>query len=143
MKRDSDLWTPEQFRDFIQQEADPAYRALWTTVTFTGVRISDILALIWSDLDRESNTISITRCVTKGMNGGWAIGPAKTKRTRVVAVPALLWELFNKAVTAHNSWVMRTLPLYCKYDCRAASARCSLLGNVCQRFPITTLPYTA
>lgn len=106
VRRDPAIWTPEQFQVFLTNETDPVFRALWVTVTVTGARIGEVLALTWDDLDREHNTISITKSLTKRADGTWTIGPTKTKRNRVVAVPALLWELLEKTPTASKSTVV-------------------------------------
>jgi integrase len=100
IKRDPQIWTPDMLRHLLAQEPDPIYRALWVTVAVTGARIGEVLVLTWGDLDRETSTISITKSLTKGANGVWTVGPTKTRKTRVVAVSSLLWDLFDEAIAS-------------------------------------------
>ena len=86
--REAKVWTPEQARAFLATtDADfwgPAYRVAFAT----GLRIGELLALKWEDVDLAARTIAVRRSVVAGRDGRWTIGPPKTKASeRVVAIP--------------------------------------------------------
>lgn len=51
-----------------------------------GLRISEICALKWTDIDFESNTLYITKSVTKDESGKWIVGSPKSEAS-VRAIP--------------------------------------------------------
>ena len=79
-------------------------RALGILLTFyTGVRLGELCALKWNDLDYESGTLSITKTVTrvKNLSGGenktvLLVGSPKShKSTRKIPLPKFLIKLFK------------------------------------------------
>ncbi|MPM76183.1 Tyrosine recombinase XerC [bioreactor metagenome] len=79
-------------------------RALGILLTFyTGMRLGELCALKWNDLDYESGTLSITKTVTrvKNLSGGenktvLLVGSPKShKSTRKIPLPKFLIKLFR------------------------------------------------
>ena|GEM_PF-702943 len=63
-------------------------RCLYAILVYTGMRSGELGALLWSDVDLEHRTISITKAVEERKN---KVGPTKTEETRTIAIePALL-----------------------------------------------------
>lgn len=52
-----ELWTVQQFLDFLEQETEPSYRALWCFLAATGARRGTALGLRWSDVNFERKRI--------------------------------------------------------------------------------------
>jgi integrase len=69
---------PDEARRFLDHIAGTRYGALLGLALTTGMRPSEYLALRWSDIDWEKETVSVTRSLKKGT--GWSF--AQTKRTR-------------------------------------------------------------
>jgi integrase len=92
-------------------------RALGILLTFyTGIRLGELCALKWSDLDFDAGTMSVTRTVTrvKNFQPGKSkttlyIGPPKSRKSiRKIPLPDFLLKLFGKYAkwrTDENSYL--------------------------------------
>ncbi len=69
---------PPEFRALLEQLAEP-YRAMVTTATCLGLRVSELLGLKWGDIDFESLTVKIQRSVVEGH-----VYPTKTEASEGV-----------------------------------------------------------
>lgn len=84
----SDGWTLAETRRFLDwcksepEDIDPAFVLLCHTAVLTGLRVGELLALEWSDLNLRAGTLSVNRTQTRGANGGWLVGPPKTAAGR-------------------------------------------------------------
>ncbi|PFJ14976.1 site-specific integrase [Bacillus cereus] len=58
-----DYWTLEEFKVFIQHVDEPFYYALFMTLYYSGMRKGELLALTWSDINFETNTIIVNKTV--------------------------------------------------------------------------------
>lgn len=56
-----EFWTLEEFKKFISVVDDLMYRAFFMTLYFSGMRKGEQLALTWSDIDFDNNTINIDK----------------------------------------------------------------------------------
>ncbi|WP_179475591.1 site-specific integrase [Mycolicibacterium vinylchloridicum] len=74
-------WTPEQATQFRDHVRDDRLAACWL-LTLAGLRRSEILGLRWSDVDFDSDTVSVAqgRVVVPGV--GTVTGDPKSKRSR-------------------------------------------------------------
>jgi len=63
--------------DALKEIRQGAYYPLFLTAVFTGMRLGELLALQWGDIDRERNQVQVRRSVYKG-----AFYLPKTKRSR-------------------------------------------------------------
>ncbi len=80
--------TPEEADKFLEtvNETDPDYFCLFQTALQTGLRLGELLALKWSDIDFEAGVIRVCRQNHKG-----TISEPKSKRSiRPVPVPKAL-----------------------------------------------------
>ena len=74
-----------QVLDYIQDE----YRPLFITIALTGLRIGELLALRWEDLDFMSRKLSIRHSLWQG-----TIGTTKTKASeRTLHLPSILYDI--------------------------------------------------
>ncbi len=69
------VWTAEQVRNIVN-EVVSEYRALFTLLALTGVRIGEALAIQWKHFDFEKQTLKIEQSIWYGR-----IGSPKTKRS--------------------------------------------------------------
>jgi len=60
-----DFLTPDEIRLFLEACA-PQWRPLFFTAIFTGMRLGELLALRWSDIDWHGGTIRVRRSVWRG-----------------------------------------------------------------------------
>lgn len=84
-------WTPEQSAEFLATEGDDARHGLvWTMLLLTGMRIGELIALRWSDVDLQAGTIRIERTLTRDVKGRYVIGlTTKTRNSRrTIRIPA-------------------------------------------------------
>lgn len=85
------FWTLDEFRRFLEKvSVDPKARAGFMTLYYTGLRIGELLALEYSDIDFESCTISVSKSRQR-IRGKDIITPPKTPRSiRTISIPEFL-----------------------------------------------------
>ena len=85
------FWTTEEFKMFLEKISDkpPAY-AGFLTLYYTGLRIGELLALEYGDIDFENCTLTVSKSY-QHLNGKDVITPPKTpKSIRTVSIPEFL-----------------------------------------------------
>ncbi len=83
------IMTVNEAKDFLVALRESRYAPLFCLFLFSGLRRSEALALRWSDLDFEANTVSISRSLHELRNGELVFQSTKTKAgRRLVSVPA-------------------------------------------------------
>lgn len=60
-KEEMQIWTPDEFNQFINVVNDPVYHALYWTLYVVGCRLGEALALSWSDFDFDAGKIKIMK----------------------------------------------------------------------------------
>lgn len=87
------FWTVEEFRQFLEEIKDkPQSHAGFMTLYYTGLRIGELLALEYCDIDLENKTINVNKSYQR-LNNKDVITPPKTpKSTRIVTIPDFLAE---------------------------------------------------
>src|SRR5215211_2036924 len=76
-------WSAAEAAAFITGTAAEPLGALWRLGLDSGMRVGEMLALTWRDLDVERGVIAVRRTLTRTDNGGWKIGEhAKTSSSR-------------------------------------------------------------
>ncbi|MGX7139721.1 hypothetical protein RV15_GL002141 [Enterococcus silesiacus] len=98
------FYTKDQLQNFlatIENEQNPYFKirdyTLFRLLAFSGCRIGEILALTWSDLDFNTNTLSIHRTVTKGQDYYISETPKTKKSNRQIV-------LDQKTIKQLNKW---------------------------------------
>lgn len=98
---DMDFWTKEEFDQFLTAfEKKPEAYMAFKLLFWTGMRIGEMLALTFEDVNLEERVISITKNLVR-VKGEDKIHPPKTpKGVRVITIPPFLAEdlreYFNK-----------------------------------------------
>ena len=88
--------TIEQAQAFLAALAGHPQEALYTALILTGMRKGEALALVWADVDLEHRSITITKTGQRIPGIGRHIGTTKTKKGRVIAIPALLVRVLER-----------------------------------------------
>lgn len=93
-KKEMQVWSPDEFKSFINCVENPVFSALFTTLYLTGCRRNEATALTWEDINFESKTIRINKSVThKTEKGSFAITTPKNQGSvRTVSIPSSLSE---------------------------------------------------
>lgn len=89
-RRQVSIWTPEQFKAFLDVVDEPQYHCLFSVLYYTGVRIGEALALTPADIDRDVRIIRINKNLVQ-VKGETYIDTPKTPRSiRAITVPKFL-----------------------------------------------------
>lgn len=90
-EKECEIWSPEEFEKFISLIDNLTIKTAFITLFFTGMRVGELLALYFEDIDLENRTIKITK--TKYDN---VIGKTKTKGSnRIIKIPENLRIILN------------------------------------------------
>lgn len=99
-KKEMLFWTEDEFRRFIQciPIKYPAHRMYFLTLYLVGCRKSEALALTWKDIDLENGLISITKSITRKIDGApyKVTTPKNLASNRTVSIPKSLCDEFAK-----------------------------------------------
>jgi integrase len=71
---------PDEARRFLEQAGKTRYGVLFALALTTGMRPSEYLALRWSDIDWQEETVTVSRTLEKG--NGWTFASTKRARSR-------------------------------------------------------------
>ena len=89
--KEMQIWTPEEFKTFSDNVADPTYRLYFNFLYITGCRRGEALAITWNDImiSKNETSVRISKSITtKTTNGAYAITSPKNKGSvRTVAIP--------------------------------------------------------
>lgn len=91
------FWTREEFNQFIDtfDKSDPFYTA-FLVLYYTGMRIGELMALTFADVDLKAGTISINKTYHK-IDGKTVITPPKTEKgNRTITIPSFLCKCLDR-----------------------------------------------
>lgn len=85
------FWTTEEFKKFLEKVSDkPQARAGFLILYYTGIRIGELLALEYNDIDFENCRLKIDKSYQR-INGKDIVTPPKTpKSIRTISIPIFL-----------------------------------------------------
>ena len=85
------FWTTDEFKKFLEKISDkPQARAGFLILYYTGLRIGELLALEYGDIDFKGCTINVNKSY-QHINGKDVVTPPKTpKSVRIVSIPEFL-----------------------------------------------------
>lgn len=85
------IWTLEEFKRFLEKVSDkPQSRAGFLTLYYTGLRIGELLALEYADIDLEHCRITVNKSYQR-IKSRDVITPPKTPRSvRTISIPVFL-----------------------------------------------------
>lgn len=81
------IWTREEFEQFIEKVDDPTYHALFTALFFTGRRKNEMLALKLEKIDWKKKTILFDTSITRKTLDGSAYKETSTKADKSDIIP--------------------------------------------------------
>jgi len=95
--------SPEEVLAIIEEaeKADPSLARMLLIAALTGARRGELCAIRWSDLDWETNTLTIARSVYGLAGGGWAEKSTKTHQERHIGLDDLALDAFQQ----QREWV--------------------------------------
>ena len=91
-----EIWTAEEFSDFIKEVESPIYKMLFYILYYTGLRKGEALALTWKDIDITNQKISINKTLTNKYNKDLksdsyiVTSPKTSSSNRMVDIPSKL-----------------------------------------------------
>jgi integrase len=96
VKREAQSLTEEQARHLLEAARDHDLEVFVVTALSTGMRIGELLALRWSDIDMEQGMVNVHRTVTY-LRGHFIEGEPKTKSgKRKILIPAEACAILQK-----------------------------------------------
>lgn len=89
--------TYDQFKIFINNIDDIFWKTFFSFLYFTGMRIGEVQALTWKDINFKEKTIIVNKTLTtKTKSGTWKITSTKNLKNRIVAIDNKLNDLLNE-----------------------------------------------
>lgn len=86
-------WTPAEVRAFLEATSHDRFGAVYALALDAGMRLGELLALNWADVDLERGIVTVRRTVSRTREGGWKQREgAKTtagRRPIVLAAPTV------------------------------------------------------
>ena len=87
----------EEFNDFLETVSDkPETRMAFLLLYWTGMRIGELLALTYNDINLEEKTISINKSYQRLKGKDMITQPKTPKSIRVITMPDFLAEEFRE-----------------------------------------------
>ena len=88
--------TKEEFDTFISFVDDPMYYAIFNFLFYTGCRKGEMIALKWSDIDFENDTITIDKTLNEEVKGKALETSTKNNQNRTIKINKTLKEVMLK-----------------------------------------------
>ncbi len=87
--RQRNFWSPSEIQRFLAiVDADTTYGLLFKTALLTGLRVGELQAMEWDQVDLQDGRLEVTRTETRTADGKWTIGPPKSPRSqRTLSIP--------------------------------------------------------
>lgn len=127
---EAEVLTKEQAKRIIDAAHGRHNAARWTVALSVGLRQGEALGLRWCDVDLDAGTILVRRSLGRVKGQGLVLGPTKSKRERLIALPApLLTDLKAHRITqnaerlAAGSWWKDHDYVFCREDGRPIDAK--------------------
>lgn len=98
VKAQIDPLTEEEQKAFLKAIQSHRYNVLFTTMLFTGMRISEAIGLTWDCVDAQKGTLKVYRQLQKRLkkDGGYTFAPLKNSKTRIVQLSPYIIDLLQK-----------------------------------------------
>lgn len=92
-------WTLDEFKQFLTVVDDDMHYALFMTLYYSGMRKGEARALLWSDIDFENGTISITKTEYKR----FIQTPKTASSIRTIHMPQHVMRLLDRLKTSRKA----------------------------------------
>lgn len=92
------FWTYEEFKQFISAVDDELYFTIFNFMYFTGLRIGEMIALTWKDIDFNKKTLNINKNYTNklGTNSHKIVDPKTKNSIRIIDLDDNIVSLMKK-----------------------------------------------
>ena len=97
---EKEFWTKQEFKQFlVTVENKPETKMAFLLLYWTGMRIGELLALTYNEIDLEKRTISVNKSYQR-IEGRDIITPPKTpKSKRIITIPPFLTEELKEHIS--------------------------------------------
>ena len=86
------FWTLGEYQRFIAAVEHPLYRPIFETLYYTGMRVGELLALTYRNIDLEGGIIHITKTLKRIGTENIITAPKTPKSKRDILIPSFLVE---------------------------------------------------
>jgi integrase len=101
-KREMKILHPENISAYLKAAEARGVLPLFFLELTSGVRKGELVALLWSDLDTEKKTLSVTKQAVRGPNGEIRLGRPKTDTSmRTISIPQEAIDLLTQEHDKH------------------------------------------
>jgi integrase len=90
------IWTYDQMKMFLEAVADTDHAAFWTIAAGTGMRLGEMVALRWGDVDFDDANVTVRHAVGNGQDGVYDKEPKSKASARTVELDAPLLAVFRQ-----------------------------------------------
>ena len=106
LKKEMDFFTIDEYNKFSSVIDKLEYKTFFDILYFLGLRKSEALALTWNDIDFKKETVSITKNITRFIDGKkWSFSTPKTKNSiRVLPIPKRVLESLKKIKNDYSKY---------------------------------------
>lgn len=102
------VWSREQVMQFLDGTRDSKFYALYVTASETGMRRSELLALLWKDVDIDNKTITINKALKYSSASKLHVRNPKTENSRrTIRIPQKVVDVLNE----HKTKQMENVPI--------------------------------
>ncbi len=95
-KRNMTIWTLDDFKLFLTYEDDPMYYCAFNLLYYTGMRIGELMALTWDDIDLEKKEIHISKSLQRFNGIEHITAPKTAKSVRSIVIFDHLIEILKE-----------------------------------------------
>ena len=107
-----DFWTKQEFKEFLpSMDSKPEARMAFLLLYWTGMRIGELLALTYDDINFEEKTISITKSYQRLKGKDVITQPKTPKSIRIITMPDFLADEFRE-YCSHLYGIMKNERLF-------------------------------
>lgn len=97
--------TEQEQKDFMQEMKKDYYYEFVSLLLCTGMRIGEVSALTWGDIDYGQNVIHVTKTVTFNEGGTMTIGSPKSKAGYLYRYMAVLSTTMQSIMQSVRRWI--------------------------------------
>ncbi len=103
----------DDVRRFLEAIKGDRLEPLFTLILFSGLRISEAIALHWEDVDLDAGLIVVHRQIQKDPGGGYFFTDStKSGRPRTVTIPASICTVLRRHKAQQGEWRLAAGPLW-------------------------------